>query len=179
MMVFLKRCILAFQTIFQAAQSQDLQWKQQHQAQQLALKHAQILAEKQLADELQKKSLQLAHEIALLNTEYAAQLEILKTKYRQDVKDYKHYLQALEQLKTSIQKSYRQLPAAMAFAIHHHAKQLLNQMWETQDIQTRLQLEMQLLHFMTTVHEESRGYLQEGGNNSLPEKTLALIEKSS
>jgi len=178
MMSFLKRCTLALQRIFQATQTQDLEWKQQHQAQQLALKHAQILAEKQLESELHKKSVQLAHEIELLNTEYAAQLDMLKTKYRQDVKDYKQYLHALEQLKTSIQKSYRHLPDAVAFTIHHHAKQLLNQMWETDDVQAKLQLEMQLLHFMTTVHEESRLYLQEGSASALPEKTLALIEQS-
>ncbi len=177
-MVFLKRCILALQEIFQATQTQNLHWKQQHQAQQIALKQAQILAEKQLENELHKKSIQLAHDLELLTTEHTAQLAILKTKYRQDIKDYKQYLHALEELKTSIQKSYQQLPAAMAFAIHHHAKQLLNQMWETEDIKTKLQLEMQLLQFMTTVHEESRLYLQEGAIHALPEKTLALIEKS-
>jgi len=174
-MALLERALLALQSLLQTAQTEDLKWKQQHQAEQLALKHAQILAEKQLEIELQKKTAQLAHEMALLATEYDAQLLILKTKYQQEVKDYKQYLQSLEQLKVSIQKSYRHLPVAVAFTIHHHAKQLLNQMWETDDFQAKLGLEMQLLQFMTTVHEESRLYLAGETKNTLPEKTLALI----
>jgi hypothetical protein len=177
-MALLERTLLALQSLFHAAQTEDLKWKQRHQADQLALKHAQILAEKQLETQLQKKTAQLAHEMALLNTEYEAQLEILKTKYRQEIKDYKQYLHSLEQLKVSIQKSYRHLPEAVAFTIHHHAKQLLNQMWETEDFQAKLGLEMQLLQFMTTVHEESRLYLAGETKKLLPEKTLALIQHS-
>jgi hypothetical protein len=178
-MSILKRCTLALQSIFQAMQVQNLQWKQQHQAQQLELKHAQILAEKELEIALKTKAMQLAHEMALLTTEYDAQLVMLKTKYQQDIKDYKQYLQSLEQLKTSIQKTYRHLPDAMAFTIHHHAKQLLNQMWETDNFAAKLQLEMQLLQFMTTVHEEARLYLEGQTKNALPEKTLALIHGQS
>lgn len=66
------------------------------------------------------------------------------------------------------------MPTAVAFAIHHHAKHLLNQMWETENFADKIQLEMQLIQFMTTVHEDSRLPVTHI-NNSLPEKTLALI----
>jgi len=174
-MSYLKHWILSILSIFHIAKEEDLKWKQQNQQQQLKFKSARILAEKQLEAELKKRAVQLAHEISLLNTEHEAQLVTLKTKYQQEIKDYKQYLNSLDKLKISIQKSYTHLPEAMAFAIHHHAKQLLNQMWETENFQHKMQLEMQLIKFMTTVHEESRLFLEGGMLNKLPEKTLALI----
>lgn len=162
-------------SMFHAAKSEQLDWQQQNQEQQLKLKHAQIVAEKQLEAELKKRSVQLAHEIDLLNTENEAQLTMLKIKYQQEIKDYKQYLNSLDQLKISIQKSYAHLPEAVAFTIHHHAKQLLNQMWEAENFQEKMQIEMQLIKFMTTVHEEARLSLESGAIENLPEKTLALI----
>lgn len=162
-------------SFFHATKDENLKWKQQNQEQQLSLKHAQIVAEKQLEAELKKRTVQLAHEIELLNTENEAQLAMLKIKYQQEIKDYKQYLNSLDQLKVSIQKSYAHLPEAVAFTIHHHAKQLLNQMWETENFQDKMQVEMQLIQFMTTVHEESRLFLEGEKQENLPEKTLALI----
>lgn len=175
----LNRWMLSLLSIFHASKDENLKWKQQNQEQQLKLKHAQIVAEKQLEAELKKRTLQLTHEIELLNTENAAQLAMLKIKYQQEIKDYKQYLNSLDQLKVSIQKSYAHLPEAVAFTIHHHAKQLLNQMWETENFQDKMQIEMQLIKFMTTVHEESRLFLEGEQRENLPEKTLALIRNKA
>ena len=88
----LNRWMLSLLSIFHASKDENLKWKQQNQEQQLKLKHAQIVAEKQLEAELKKRTLQLTHEIELLNTENAAQLAMLKIKYQQEIKDYKQYL---------------------------------------------------------------------------------------
>jgi hypothetical protein len=177
-MSLLNRWTVAILSIFHTAKSEKLNWQQQNQERQLHLKHAQILAEKKLEAELKKRTVELAHEIELLQTENSAQLAMLKTKCQQEVKDYKQYLNSLDQLKLSIQKSYTHLPEAVAFTIHHHAKQLLNQMWEADNFQEKMQLEMQLIKFMTTVHEESRLFLEGNQIDNLPEKTLALIQNS-
>jgi hypothetical protein len=178
-MSLLNRWALNILSIFHNAKAENLNWQQQNQERQLQLRHAQILAEKELEAELKKRSVQLAHEIELLSTENEAQLAMLKTKCQQEIKDYKQYLNSLEQLKISIQKSYTHLPEAVAFTIHHHAKQLLNQMWDAEDFQQKMQLEMQLINFMTTVHEESRLFLEGNKAENLPEKTLALIHNHS
>lgn len=174
-MSLLNRWLLSLLSVFHTTKEENLKWKQQNQEHQLKLKHAQIVAEKNLEAELKKRTVQLAYEIELLNTENEAQLAMLKIKYQQEIKDYKQYLNSLDQLKISIQKSYAHLPEAVAFTIHHHAKQLLNQMWEADSFQDKMQLEMQLIKFMTTVHEEARLFLQGEKLESLPEKTLALI----
>ncbi len=154
---------------------EKLHWQTNNQARQLQLKQARILAENQLAAELKKKSVQLEHDISLLQTQNATELALLKIKCKQDIKDYQQYLAALDKLKDSIKNSYTQLPEAVAFTIHHHAKQLLNRMWEAENFEEKMRHEMQLIQFMTTVHEDASAILQGKTQDKLPEKTLGLI----
>jgi len=175
-MLTLKTWLLNLLALFHTAKDQDLQWQQRNQAQLLALKQTQALAEHDLAAELSKKSAQLAHDLSLLNTQNAAELAMLKTRCKQEVRDYQQYLQALDQLKRSIQNSYPHLPAAVAFTIHHHAKQLLNQMWAAQTFEDKMHHELRLITFMTTVHEEAQLQLQ-SEQQTMPEKTLRLLEQ--
>ena len=163
--------------LFHSVKDQNLKWQLANQGDQTKLKHARVLAEKALEAELKKKSVQLEHDISLLKTKHDTELSMFKTKCQQDVKDYKQYLAALDQLKSSIQASYTHLPEAVAFTIHHHAKYLLNKMWEAEDFEQKMQHEMQLIRFMTTVHEDARLYLEGATTDNLPERTLNLIQQ--
>ena len=163
--------------LFHSVKDENLQWKTTNQDQQIKLKQARVLAEKNLEAELKKKSVQLAHEIILLRTKNDTELSMFKTRCKQDIKDYKQYLASLDQLKRSIQASYTHLPEAVAFTIHHHAKHLLNQMWEAKDFEQKMQHEIQLIQFMTTVHEDARLNLEGANTEKLPERTLSLIQK--
>jgi hypothetical protein len=178
-MTFLKTWLVAAMQLFHSVKDENLNWQSQNQAQLAQLKQAQILAEQALEAELKKKTVQLAHEIDVLKTKNAAELAIYKTKCQQDLQDYKRYLDALDQLKHSIQNSYTHLPEAVAFTIHHHAKQLLNRMWESDDFAEKMQLEMQLIAFMTAVHEDARLQLQDAAQEHMPEKTLTLLHSKS
>ncbi|MDI1277936.1 hypothetical protein [Methylobacter sp.] len=161
--------------LFHSVKDENLKWQLANQGDRTKLKHALALSEKALEAELKKKSVQLEHDISLLKTKHDAELSMFKTKCKQDVKDYKQYLAALDQLKSSIQASYTHLPEAVAFTIHHHAKYLLNKMWEAEDFEQKMQHEMQLIRFMTTVHEDARLHLEGATTDNLPERTLNLI----
>lgn len=174
-MTTLKARIFTLLKFFHLLKDENLQWKTTNQDQQAKLKHARVLASKALEAELRKKSVQLEHEINLLRTKNDAELSMFKTRCKQDIKDYKQYLASLDQLKRSIQASYAHLPEAVAFTIHHHAKQLLNQMWEAENFEQKMQLEIQLINFMTTVHEDVRLHLEGITTGKLPERTLSLI----
>jgi hypothetical protein len=86
-------------------------------------------------------------------------------------------LTSLDQLKRSIQASYAHLPEALAFTIHHHAKHLLNQMWEAEDFEQKMRHELRLIQFMTTVNEDARQHLESENTGKLPERTLSLIQQ--
>jgi hypothetical protein len=176
-MTLLKNWVFALVKLFHSVKDENLHWKNANQDQQVKLKHARVLAEKTLEAELKMKSVRLEHEITLLRTKNDAELSMFKTKCKQDIKDYKQYLASLDQLKRSIQASYTHLPEAVAFTIHHHAKQLLNQMWEAEDFEQKIQHEIQLINFMTTVHEDARLHLEGETTEKVPVRTLSLIQK--
>ena len=163
--------------LFFFIKDQNLQWHQANQDDLAKLKQSRVLAEKALEAQLKKKSIVLEHHISLLKTKHNTELSMLKIKCKQDIIDYKQYLSALDKLKNSIQTSYTDLPEAIAFTIHHHAKYLLNQMWEAEDFEQKMHLELKLIRFMTTVHEDARAYLEGITTEKLPEKTLSLIER--
>ena len=172
----LKNWIFSLLNLFHAVKDENLNWQQLNQEQQLQLRHDRILASKALEADLKKKSVELEHHIDLIRTKNAADLAMFKTKCNQDIKDYKQYLASLEQLKKSIQLSYTHLPEAVAFTIHHHAKHLLNQMWDAKDFEHKMRHEMHLINFMTTVHEDARRYLEGENTDQLPTRTLNLIQ---
>ena len=154
----------------------NLQWQLARHDEVAALRQSQVLAEQALVAQLKKQRQQLAHELAINQARNNNQLAMVKTQCKQDLKDYQAYLQSLDKLKVSLRNSYAHLPEAVAFTIHHHAKQLLNQMWDAEDVEEKLRIEMQLLQFMTAVHEDSQLGLQSDNAEPLPQKTLAIIE---
>ena len=176
-MALLKNWALAATHLLHSVKDANLQWQTANQAQQTKLRQQRILAEKSLVADLAKKSAQLQHELALLKAKNDTELALFKTRCQQDLKDYKQYLQALDRLKRSIQQSHPHLPEAVAFTIHHHAKQLLNKMWEADNFEQKMRDEMRLIQFMTTVHEDAQLCLEGGGSEKLPEKTLGLLQQ--
>ena len=154
----------------------ELHWRSSRQNDVAALRRAKALAEQALIADLKKQSQRLSHELALNKARYDTELAMVKTQCQQDLKDYQQYLQSLDRLKDSLRVSYAHLPDALAFTIHHHAKQLLNRMWDSQDAQEKLKIEMQLLQFMTAVHEDSQAALSGESPENLPQRALACID---
>ncbi len=159
------------------AKSQYLQWQRQNHEEKTAMRSARVLSERALRDKLIKQQLALEHELALLRTKHKTELEMLKIKSRQDIKDYREYLDSLDQLKLAIADKYSHLPEALSFMIHHHAKQLLNQMWESDDLQQKIDSELQLIRFMTSINEDIHSVPDNGEHELLPLKTLQMLNK--
>lgn len=165
--------------LIHSVKAKNLEWQVANQDQQIKLSHDRILAEKKLAAELTKKSVQLAHEIDLLKTRQDTELAILKTRCKEEIKDYQQYLESMNLLKLTMQASYAHLPEAITHTIHHHAKSLLNRMWEAENFEDKIKYEVQLIQFMTTVHDEIRHYRMGVQGDKLPENTMKLINQEN
>jgi len=155
---------------------EHLNWHHARHQDLAALKRSRALAEQALLAELRKQAQQLEHELAVSEARNNNELAMVKVQCKQDLKDYQQYLESLDKLKQSLRNSYSHLPEAVAFTIHHHAKQLLNKMWEEQRPQEKLKMEAQLVQFLTAVHEDSLASLNANERASLPKKALAFIE---
>ncbi len=159
-----------------SSRDENLKWQLSRREDIAELRQSKALAEQALVAQIRKQAQQLAHELAVSQAKNSNELAMVKMQCKQDLKDYQQYLQALDRLKEPLRNSYANLPEAVAFTIHHHAKQLLNRMWETQDTLEKQKIEIQLLQFMTAVHEDSQTSLQSGDKQALPQKALACID---
>ena len=175
-MSILERWLSARLRFLRNTRNEDLNWRLARQQDVAALREAKKLAEQALVAQMKKQAQQLAHELALGAAKNNTELAMLKIQCKQDLKDYQQYLESLDKLKLSLRENFAHLPEAVAFTIHHHAKQLLNRMWETQDLQEKLKVEMQLIQFMTAVHEDSVNALSGDAKQMLPQKTLDFID---
>ncbi len=171
-MSLIGRWLGAAQHWWQGSRDAELNWRLARQHNAAEWRKRQALDEAELAAELRKRAQQLAHELTLLETRHQNELAMLKIRCQQDLQDYKHYLAALDKLKISLRQNHAHLPEALAYTLHHHAKQLLNRLWECDEAAEKLKIEMQLLEFMAAVHEDNRN---NGHGNGLPRNALALI----
>ena len=161
------------------SRDEHLHWQIELHQQASDFRQAKAMAEQALAAQLRKQAQQLAHELAVNKAQNNNTLAMVKVQCKQDLQDYRDYLQSLDKLKASMRASYANLPEAVAYTIHHHAKQLLNKMWDAQDSQEKIKFEMQLLQFMTAVHEDNQASLQGNSAEALPQRALAFIDADS
>ncbi|WP_426994355.1 hypothetical protein [Methylomonas sp. CM2] len=176
-MAAIGRWLSAALSFWRRASDDQLDWRLARQDLAAELRRNQAVAEQALAAQLRKQAQQLAHELAVNKARNANELAMVKVQCQQDLKDYRQYLESLDKLKNSLRASYAHLPEAVAFTIHHHAKQLLNRMWDSDEPEEKLRMEMALLQFMAAVHEDSRAALQqETSTAGMPQRALAFID---
>ncbi len=166
-----------FMNLFNSAKSENLRWQQEKQQEIFSLKTNKERAKQALQAELDKQKAEFAFQLEKIKQQHETSLTMLKAECEQQIRDYKQYLGSIDQLKTLIQKNYSHLPDAVSLTIHHHAKQILKQMWECQDVEEKLQHETRLIDLMTTVHQDTLESKNAGHpGTQLPTRTLELIK---
>ena len=166
-----------FMNLFLSAKSENLRWQQEKQQQIYSVKRNKERAKQTLQAELQKQKAEFVFQLTKMKQQHETSLTMFKAECEQQVRDYKQYLDSIDQLKSLIQKNYSHLPDAVSLTIHHHAKQILKQMWECQDIEEKLQHETRLIDLMTTVHQDTLDSVDASHSDTqLPKRTLELIK---
>lgn len=142
------------------------------------LRTARALGETSLQEQLKKRQQALEHEISLMKARHQSELAMFKIKCQHDIKDYSEYLDSLEGLKLSVTEKYRDLPAALALTIHHHAKRLLDEMWEADDFRQKTLLELRFVQFLAVINDDILAATATDTPHHLPLKTLALLQNA-
>ncbi len=150
------------------------EWRRQEDLAALELKRRQAESELSLEMERRRRLLQLEHELEVLKRKQQFELSLLEQKQAQDRRDYQRYLQAVDQLQEQLRHAFRHAPEVIVLTIHHHAKQLLDRMWEAEDLHQRLQREQEFVKFLTTVYEDTL-QAQGDGQPLLPQRALRLM----
>ncbi|HHJ39414.1 MAG: hypothetical protein AXA67_08865 [Methylothermaceae bacteria B42] len=122
-----------------------------------------------------KRLLEMEFELERIKRQQQTDLEQLESKLDQDLRDYQRYLKAVDDLQDQIRQSFTHAPDVIVLTIHHHAKQLLDQMWSTDDLHERLQREREFVKFLTTVYEDTLQSQPGDSQPLLPRRALKLI----
>ena len=164
---------------FNLVKSENLQWQLENYKKVHELNCQTQLSKQELEAKLEKQKAEFSFQLDRLKQQHAIDLTMFKAECGQQVRDYKQYLDSIDQLKNLIQQSYSHLPDAISLTIHHHAKQILKQMWEAENLAEKMQFETSLLDLMTRVHQDTQDKLvQNQKGKQIPVRTLELINLS-
>lgn len=148
------------------------------QPEKIRLRSARAVGEKSLQEQLKKQQQALEHEISLMKAQHQSELAMFEIKCQHDIKDYSDYLDSLDRLKLSVTEKYRELPEALALTIHHHAKRLLDEMWEADDFRQKTTLELRFIQFLAVINDDILAATEADTPHRLPLKTLALLQNA-
>ena len=142
----------------------------------MALHRRQAEVDLELEAERRKRQLALEQELERMRRQFQLELTLLERKQQQELQDYERYLAAVDQLRTQLRQAFVHAPEVIVLTIHHHAKQLLDRMWEAEDLHQRLQREQEFVKFLTTVYEDTLQAASADGEESLlPRRALRLM----
>ncbi len=155
---------------------QENRWhRRQREADLLVLKRRQAEVELELEAERRRRLMALEFELERLKRRQQLELTQLERKLEQDLKDYERYLAAVDRLQEQLRQSFSHAPEVIVLTIHHHAKQLLDKMWEAEDLNLRIERERELVKFLTTVYEDTIQAQSEETRLLLPRRALRLM----
>ncbi|BCX89553.1 type III secretion protein O [Methylomarinovum tepidoasis] len=151
-------------------------WRRERETDLLALRRRQVEVELDLEAEKRRRQLHLEQELERMRRQFELELTLLEKKQEQDLRDYERYLAAVDQLQVQLRHAFSQAPEVIVLTLHHHAKRLLDRMWEAEDLQQRLQREQEFVKFLTTVYEDTlQATTTEGTEPLLPRRALRLM----
>lgn len=142
--------------------------------------------------EIQKRKLQIEREILLRKLEFEkevikreiefqAEIERKKLQSEAEIKNYRDFLNAIDELKDQLVEFYPDMPMPIVLSVHHYATELLNKMWHSGSPEESLTYRKRFLQFLTAVSEDiNLAVLQREKNSfpALPETVLKCAQES-
>lgn len=127
--------------------------------------------------ELKKQSriydIQVEHEINSIKVKFSEEIIRIKEKETRITQDYKDFLNSIDEMKEKIIDTFTDMPKPMAYIIHNHARQLIDNMWNNSDDNVQKMCQARLAEFFMIVYDDTSKALI--GQGKLPAKTLQLI----
>ncbi len=120
---------------------------------------------------------EIAHEIELLKIKFAGETVRAKEREARITEDYKEFLDQIDELKGHIAETFPDMPKALALVIHHHAKQLIDEMWRNSDVDDQSLCRARLAHFLTVVFDDTTEVFLDDEKPKIPTRTLKLINR--
>lgn len=120
---------------------------------------------------------EIEHEINLLKIKFTEEITRSKEREARITKDYKEFLDQIDEMKGQIIETFPDMPKALALIIHQHAKSLIDGMWQNSDDHAKSIGRAKLADFLNVVFDDTTQVLLDQDSPKIPVKTLQLIKK--
>ncbi|MBD2776401.1 hypothetical protein [Iningainema tapete] len=160
-----------------AIRDKNLEWYEKTADRTKALKEKNELSSVQIEQAIKKSVQDFEQEIALKKITYDQQMENAKLKAKKTMQKYEKFLEEIDELRNRIQEFYPNMPLPLVSLIHHHASQLLDEMWQASENKRELNCKKEFIQFLTVVYEDTDPTALKG-NPRLPLRILKYIEES-
>jgi hypothetical protein len=124
-----------------------------------------------------KKSLDatIEHELEMLKIKFGQELIRERENQSRITRDYKEFLDSLDEMKERVKQTFVNMPPPMVFIIHNHARELLDDCWRNSDERAREICKTRLTDLMLIVYEDAQQAMIDKSDIKIPKKTLELI----
>ncbi len=129
----------------------------------------------ELRREKNSRKAEITHEIELLKVKFSGETVRAKEREARITQDYKEFLDQIDEMKGHIAETFPDMPKALALVIHHHAKQLIDEMWRYSDVDDQSLCRAKLAHFLTVVFDDTTEVFLNEEKPKIPTRTLKLI----
>ena len=144
----------------------DVEWKKQKLEELSELTRRKRIRESELEGELK-----------LLQETLSGKIERKREEEKRKIQDYKEFLDSIDEMKQKLLETFSDMPTPMVHVIHHHAKQLIDDMWKTQDDRNQAIARTRFTDFLMAVYNDTTHALVENQQLKLPTKTLEIVQK--
>jgi hypothetical protein len=137
------------------------------------MKRLQEIAE--LKKTKQRLNAEIEQELNILKIKFNEELVRVREKETRDTRDYKEFLDSIDEMKIKIIQTFPDMPKPTAYVIHHHAKQLLDEIWRNSDERTRQIDCVKLADFLAVVYDDTTQLMLGESTVKFPKKTIEFI----
>jgi hypothetical protein len=122
-------------------------------------------------------SAETLHELDKLKIHHEELLKQWKEKHGRITRDYKEFLDSIDDMKQMILTTFKDMPKPMAYIIHHKAREMLDDSWQSTDEKSRELCRAKLANFMLLVAKDAEQALI--GETKMPVLTIEYIKNPS
>ncbi len=153
--------------LYLTIKTESLEWQKAHQAEITRLKGEKALAEQHLK-----------HKMEEMEVRFIGQKKRLQLAEENKTEEFIDFLDSIKQTKQKMLEYYPEMPKPMALTIHHHAAELLQEAWNSPNIQVALKKQLKFMELMEKVGDDF-AELAEGNTKKLrPERTIKYIKNA-
>jgi hypothetical protein len=155
--------------------TQTLDWEQDNVDKISELREKRAVAKESVQGKANEERAKFKNELQKRQIKHDQEMEGIKTSGERRLRNYKEFLDAVDDMKQDLQRLYPEMPLATSLLLHHHASSLLEKMWHEKEEYEREKLQERFVKFLIAAQDDALSLAESKAR--VPQNMLRLIEE--